>query len=49
MTLKSSGTPELVNDLMYIFPYGKDDNDQIVIYTGCYDNGDGSVSRMDNL
>jgi len=49
MTLKSSGMPELVNDLMYIFPYGTDDNGQIVIYTRHYDNGDGSVSRAEDL
>jgi hypothetical protein len=49
MTLKSSGMPELVNDLMYIFPYGTDDNGQIVIYTKHYDNGDGSVSRAEDF
>ena len=48
-TLRIQPKNELVNDLLYIFSYGKDDNDQIVIYSGCYDNGDGSVSRMDNL
>jgi hypothetical protein len=49
MLLKSSGMPELVNDLMYIFPYGIDDNGQIIIYTKHYDNGDGSVSRAEDL
>ena len=49
MTLKSSGMPELVNDLMYIFPYGTDDNGQIVIYTNHYDNGDGTVSRAEDF
>ena len=48
-TLKSFGIPELVNDLMYILPYGTDDNGQIVIYTKCYDNGDGTVSRAEDL
>lgn len=47
--LKASPRTELVNDLLYIFSYGKDDNDQVIIYTGCYDNGDGSVSKMEDL
>ncbi len=37
MLLKSSGMPELVNDLMYIFPHRTDDN------------GDGSVSRAEDF
>ena len=49
MLLKSSGMPELVNDLMYIFPYGTDDDGQIVIYTRYYDNGDGKVSRAEDF
>jgi hypothetical protein len=49
MLLKSSGMPELVNDLMYIFPHRTDDNGQIVLYTKHYDNGDGSVSRAEDF
>ena len=47
--LKAPHRTELVNDLMYIFPHGTDDNGQIVIYTKCYDNGDGSVSRAEDF
>ena len=48
-TLRSFPITELVNDLMYMLPYGTDDNGQIVIYTKCYDNGDGTVSRAEDF
>ncbi len=47
--LRSQPQTELVNDLMYLFSYGKDNHDQIVIYTGCYDNGDGTVSKAEDF